>query len=301
MQAVRCRGLTKRYGSKAVVDGLDLGIDAGEVFGFLGPNGAGKTTTTRMLLGLIRIDSGDAWLLGSKVPCPGRLREIGAMIEEPVFYPWMTGRRNLEVLAAEGAAVSPTAVAEALDITSMSAAGDRKVKTYSQGMRQRLGLAAAVLRHPALVLLDEPANGLDPAGVHDLRLLLRRLADAGTAVFLSSHLLGEVEQVCDRVGIIDRGRLVRVGGLDSLSGHHRTRVTVEPNEAASASAALSAWAVTGSAPGELHVATDDSRAVNEALAKAGIFAASITAERLSLEEWFLATTQGEHPGASAPR
>jgi ABC-type multidrug transport system ATPase subunit len=301
MLAIRCRALTKRYGDRAVVDDLDLDVEEGEIFGFLGPNGAGKTTTARMLLGLIRVDSGDAWLLGSKVPCPARLGEIGAMIEEPAFYPWMTGRRNLKVLAAEGPSISSAAVDDALEITSITEAGDRKVRTYSQGMRQRLGLAAAVLRRPKLVLLDEPANGLDPAGIHDLRLLLRRLADEGTAVFLSSHLLGEVEQICDRVGVIDRGRLIRVGGLDSLSGRHRTRVAVAASETDTATSVLSSWEVTTPAPGELHVATDDARAVNEALAQAGIYAATITPERLSLENWFLATTKGDHHGAPTPR
>ena len=227
--------LTKRYGPRAVVDGLDLEVERGEVFGFLGPNGAGKTTTARMLLGLVRIDGGEASLLGSKVPCPARLGEIGAMIEEPAFYPWATGRRNLEILADEGDPVPAGAVADALELTGMTAAAELKVKVYSQGMRQRLGLAGAVLRRPPVVLLDEPANGLDPSGIHHLRLLLRHMADIGSTVFLSSHLLGEIEQVCDRVAVIDRGRLVAAGTLDSLGGtRKRVQVSVTPADTAAA-------------------------------------------------------------------
>jgi ABC-2 type transport system ATP-binding protein len=294
MLVMRCRGLTKRYADKAVVDALDLDVEQGEVFGFLGPNGSGKTTTARMLLGLIRPDDGEAWLLGSKVPCPERLPEIGAMIEEPAFYPWMSGRRNLEIVAAEGGPVPHGGIDEALRLVHLAVAADRKVKTYSQGMRQRLGLAAAVLRRPSLVLLDEPANGLDPAGMHDLRDLLRHLADTGSTVFLSSHLLGEVEHVCDRVAIIDRGRLVRVGTVDDLGAGHRVRVVVSAPEATRAHSALSRWAVTRDGDGDLLVEGASGRDVNEVLVAAGIFADAITPERLSLEEWFLAVTEGEH-------
>jgi ABC-2 type transport system ATP-binding protein len=302
MLAIRCCGLTKRYGGKAVVDGLDLEVDQGEVFGFLGPNGSGKTTTVRMLLGLITPDAGDAWLLGSKVPCPQRLAEIGAMVEEPAFYPWMSGRRNLEIIADEGGPVPPGGVDEALELVNIAVAADRRVRAYSQGMRQRLGLAAAVLRRPALVLLDEPANGLDPAGIHDLRELLRHLAEAGSTVFLSSHLLGEVEQVCDRVAIIDRGHLVVVGTVADLgSAHDRIRVTVDADESPRVRSALSRWTVTGGGNGDFIVETASGRAVNEALVAADIFAAALTPERLSLEEWFLTLTEGEHHNASPTR
>ncbi|MFI5041800.1 MAG: ABC transporter ATP-binding protein [Acidimicrobiales bacterium] len=294
--------MTKRYGGRAVVDALDLEVEQGEVCGFLGPNGSGKTTTARMLLGLVRPDGGEAWLLGTKVPCPGRLPEVGAMVEEPAFYPWMSGRRNLEIIGDEGGPVPAGALDEALELAGIAAAADRKVKTYSQGMRQRLGLAAAVLRRPKLVLLDEPANGLDPAGIHDLRDLLRHLAESGCAVFLSSHLLGEVEQVCDRVAIIDRGRLLSVGTVDELAGaSQRVRVTVEPAEISRARSALSRWTVTSDGDATLIVADASGRDVNQALAGAGIFAAALAAQRLSLEEWFLATTEGEHRDAAAAR
>jgi ABC-type multidrug transport system ATPase subunit len=300
--AIRCCGLTKRYGGRPVVDALDLEVQQGEVFGFLGPNGSGKTTTARMLLGLISPNGGEAWLLGSKVPCPERLPEIGAMVEEPAFYPWMSGRRNLEVIGDEGGQVPPGGLDQALELAGIAAAADRKVKAYSQGMRQRLGLAAAVLRRPALVLLDEPGNGLDPAGIHDLRDLLRHLGHSGTTVFLSSHLLGEVEQVCDRVAIIDRGRLVSFGTVDDLAGaRQRVHVTVHAAETPRARSALSQWTVTSDGDGGLVVADAGGRDVNQALAAVGIVAAAVTPQRLSLEEWFLATTEGEHGHATAAR
>jgi ABC-2 type transport system ATP-binding protein len=293
--AIRCRGLTKHYGPRAVVDALDLDVERGEVFGFLGPNGAGKTTTARMLLGLVRADGGEASILGSRVPCPHRLGEIGAMVEEPAFYPWASGRRNLEILAGEGAPVPGGAVDNALGLAGIAGVADANVRTYSQGMRQRLGLAAAVLRRPAVVLLDEPANGLDPAGIHDLRQVLRHLAASGSAVFLSSHLLGEVEQVCDRVGVIDRGRLVAVGARERFDDvRRRVRVSVLPSETATARSALSRWTVTGVGDGELRVVGADGREVNQALAAVGIFATAVIPERPSLEEWFLALTDGDH-------
>jgi ABC-2 type transport system ATP-binding protein len=302
MLAIRCCGLTKRYGGNVVVDGLDLEVEQGELFGFLGPNGAGKTTTTRLLLGLVRPDAGQAWTLGSRVPCPERLLEIGAIVEEPAFYPWLSGRRNLEILGDAGGPVPAGAVDEALELAGIVTAANRKVKTYSQGMRQRLGLAAAVLRRPALALLDEPANGLDPSGIRELRDLLRRLSDAGTTVFLSSHLLGEVEQVCHRVAVIDRGRLVSVGAVDQLGGaDDRIRVSVQPTETSRARAALSNWAVTADAGGQLLVAGAGGREVNQALVAAGIFASALSTERLSLEERFLTMTEGEHRHAPVAR
>ena len=218
MAAIRCAGLTKRFRGHTAVDGLDLEVAEGELLGFLGPNGSGKTTTIRLLLGLLRADAGAAWLLGEHVPCPTRLAQVGAVVEEPAFYPWLSGRRNLEILADSGAPVGPRAVAQALERCGLDAAASRKVKAYSQGMRQRLGLAAALLRQPRLLLLDEPANGLDPAGIHQFRTLLRELADQGTTVLLSSHLLAEIAQVCDRGAIIHRGRLVACDAVSALTG-----------------------------------------------------------------------------------
>jgi ABC-2 type transport system ATP-binding protein len=305
MLAIRCSGLTKRYDGRAVVDGLDLEVEPGQVFGFLGPNGSGKSTTARMLLGLVRPDAGEAWLLGTKVPCPSRLGEIGAMIEEPAFYPWLSGRRNLEIVAGEGAPVGPVAIDDALALTGIAVAAGRKVKTYSQGMRQRLGLAAAVLRRPPLVFLDEPANGLDPAGIHDLRDVLGHLAESGSTVFLSSHLLGEVEQICRRVAVIDRGRLVTVGTVDELGGRRQqVRVLVAPDEVAPARTAVTAATagrVTSHGDASLVVTGAAGRDVSAALAAASIYPAAIIPERLSLEEWFLTITEGEHRDAPVAR
>jgi ABC-2 type transport system ATP-binding protein len=216
IDAIRCVGLTKRFGGRAAVDRLDLQVQQGEVFGFLGPNGAGKTTTIRLLLGLLRADAGQAYLLGARVPCPERLGQIGAMVEEPVFYPWLSGARNLKILADTGAPVPADAVGKALERAGLTGVADRKVKTYSQGMRQRLGLAGALLGDPPVLLLDEPANGLDPAGMAWLRGLLRDLADEGRTILLSSHVLSEVAQTVDQVVIINEGRLRFAGLLEDL-------------------------------------------------------------------------------------
>jgi ABC-2 type transport system ATP-binding protein len=218
-EVIRCRGLGKRYGATAAVDGLDLAVEAGQVFGFLGRNGAGKTTTMRMLLGLIRPTAGQAWLNGRQVPDPGGLADVGAMIEEPAFYPWLTGRRNLAVLALCGPPLrtGKDQVTAVLGRVGLAGVADHKVKTYSQGMRQRLGLAAALLRDPAVLLLDEPSNGMDPAGIREFRTLLRSLADQGRTVFLSSHLLAEVAQVCDQVAVLADGRLVNQGRVEDLA------------------------------------------------------------------------------------
>jgi ABC-type multidrug transport system ATPase subunit len=277
------------------VDRLDLQVVAGEVFGFLGPNGAGKTTTIRLLLGLLRADAGQAWLLGERVPCPAQLAQVGAMVEEPAFYPWMSGRRNLRVLAKTGAPVGRNAVEEALAQSGLSAVAGRKVKTYSQGMRQRLGLAVALLRKPRLLLLDEPANGLDPAGIREFRTLLRELAGEGVAVFLSSHLLGEVEQVCDRVAIIDRGHLVAVGTTAELGrGEERVRVTLRPDDEPAAIAVLAGAGLSagreGERPGTLLVDSASGRDVNMTLAHGEIFAEAVGLARSGLEERFLAIT-----------
>jgi len=302
IDAIRCVGLTKRFGGRAAVDRLDLQVQQGEVFGFLGPNGAGKTTTIRLLLGLLRADAGQAYLLGARVPCPERLGQIGAMVEEPVFYPWLSGARNLKILADTGAPVPADAVGKALERAGLTGVADRKVKTYSQGMRQRLGLAVALLRDPRLLLLDEPANGLDPAGIREFRTLLRDLAEAGVTVLLSSHLLGEVEQVCHRVAVIDQGRLVAAGTTGDLGrGEERVRVRVRAEDEAAALALLSGYQVDRQADGGLLVTAVGGREVNQVLALGGVFAESIAPYRSGLEERFLAITRPEVDGAAAPR
>jgi len=284
------------------VDSLDLQVAEGEVFGFLGPNGAGKTTTIRLLLGLLRADAGQAWLLGERVPCPAQLAQVGAMVEEPAFYPWMSGRRNLRILAKTGAPAAKHAAEEALAQAGLDAVAGRKVKTYSQGMRQRLGLAVALLRRPRLLLLDEPATGLDPAGIREFRTLLRELAGQGVTVFLSSHLLGEVEQVCDRVAIIDQGHLVAVGTTAELGrGEERVRVTLRPDDEPAAIAVLASAGLTasreGEQPGTLLVDSASGRDVNMTLARGEIFAEAVGLARSGLEERFLAIT---NPSTGAP-
>jgi ABC-type multidrug transport system ATPase subunit len=307
VNAIEVVGLRKQYrrlrgGATLAVDGLDLQVAEGEVFGFLGPNGAGKTTTIRLLLGLLRADAGVAWVLGERVPCPRRLGEIGAIVEEPAFYPWLSGRRNLLVVAGTGPPVPDRAVDAALERAGLAEAADLKVKAYSQGMRQRLGLAAALLRSPRLLILDEPANGLDPAGIREFRTLLRGLGDEGATVFLSSHLLGEVEQVCDRVAVVDRGRLVQAGTVSELGrGEERVRVLVASGEQQAALALLDGLQTRVDGPGVLLVRGATGRQVNQALAQGGVYAESVVVERAGLEERFLAITRGEGNGAPAPR
>ena len=298
---IECRGLTKRYRGATALAGLDLTVEAGQVFGFLGPNGAGKTTTLRILLGLVTPTAGQAWLNGHQVPDPGGLAQVGSMIEEPAFYPWLTGRRNLEVLALSGPALpgQEDPIAAALDRADLTTVADRKVKGYSQGMRQRLGLAAALMRRPALLLLDEPANGMDPAGIKEFRTLLRSLADDGTTVFLSSHLLAEVEQVCDEVAVIRAGRLVAQGPTAGLATA-RIRVVVDPADQRAARALLGRWPPRAAGPADLLVEAGDGRAVNEVLGQAGIWARQIVLERPGLEEAFLELT-GQVDHAAAPR
>jgi ABC-2 type transport system ATP-binding protein len=189
MDVIACTRLTKRFGATVAVDRLDLRVGAGQVYGFLGPNGAGKTTTIRMLLGLIAPTGGAIELLGGRLPDPRLTARAGSMIEEPAFYPWLTGRQNLQVLAATSGGVPAQEIGRVLGLTGLTGAASRKVRTYSQGMRQRLGIAAAMLGRPPLLIIDEPTNGLDPSGIRDIRELLRELAADGTTIFLSSHLL----------------------------------------------------------------------------------------------------------------
>ncbi|HEY0542076.1 MAG TPA: ABC transporter ATP-binding protein [Actinoallomurus sp.] len=295
MEIIRCEGLTKRYGVTVAVDELNLSVESGQVFGFLGSNGSGKTTTMRMLLGLVRPTSGRAWVNERPLPDPDGLARIGAIIEEPAFYTWMTGRRNLRVLALHGPPLpGPSSIDTALERVGLSAVADRKVKVYSQGMRQRLGLAAALLRDPALLVLDEPTNGMDPAGIREFRALLRSLADDGTTVFLSSHLLTEIEQVCDRVAVVNQGRLVEQGRVGELaSARPMVRVVLDEADHDTALGLLARWPVRTEGPGTLVVDDTEGREVNKALGRGGVWARQVRVERPGLEEAFLRLTATE--------
>jgi ABC-2 type transport system ATP-binding protein len=292
VDAIRCEGLTKRYASTVAVDRLDLAVGAGAVFGFLGPNGSGKTTTMRMLLGLIRPTAGRGWLNGRPLPDPAGLSRIGAMIEEPAFHPWLSGRCNLEVLALCGPRLAgANAIDRAVERVGLSGVASRRVKTYSQGMRQRLGLAVALMRSPTLLMLDEPTNGMDPAGIHEFRALLRSLAEDGTTVFLSSHLLAEVEQVCDEVAVLNAGRLVQQGPVGELrTNPARVRVVVSEHDQPLARRLLARWPLRTDGPDTLLVDHVNAREVNEALGCGGVWAIEVSVERVGLEEAFLQLT-----------
>jgi ABC-type multidrug transport system ATPase subunit len=287
--------LTKRYGDRVVaVDRLALRVRRGEVYGFLGPNGAGKTTTLRMLLGLVRPTSGDASVLGAPPGSPPGLARIGAMVEGPGLYPYLSGRDNLCVLA--GHAGVPRGRVEAVlgEVGLRDRAGDR-AGTYSMGMRQRLGVAAALLKDPELLVLDEPTNGLDPAGMAEMRAFVAGLAQRGVTVLLSSHLMGEVEQVCDRVGVIRSGVLVAEGTVAQLRGQARLRVRAEPPEQAlEVLRALPGAGEVTRVGDELEVATGAAEAseINRALVHAGIAVSELHARRASLEDVFLELTTG---------
>ncbi len=221
--AIRTDGLTKRFRSGQVaVDGIDLAVPRGAIYGFLGPNGSGKTTTIRMLLGLISPTRGHAELLGGRMPTAGPrvLPRVGSLVEGPAFHPYLSGRANLDRLDAADAtadpATRPARAGSALERVGLTAAAGKLYRQYSLGMKQRLGLAAALLRRRDLLILDEPTNGLDPQGTREVRNLLREVADAGATVLVSSHLLGEIEQVCTHLGIMSNGRLVAQGSRDEL-------------------------------------------------------------------------------------
>lgn len=300
--ALATQGLRKRYGSRVALDGLDLSVPLGVVYGFLGPNGAGKTTTMRLLTGLIHPDGGTIEVLGRPFGRQDRHRlfEVGALIETPSFYPYLSGRENLRALAATGAHTSRGRIEELLEVVGLRERARDKVQTYSLGMKQRLGIAAALLSDPRLLLLDEPANGLDPAGIVAMRETLRHLASTGKTVFVSSHVLGEVQQLADVVGIIASGRLVREGPIDQLLlGEGEVRVRVSRDQIEPASTALGALVPGGvigavGDDGWLAVRIDPARAadVNRALAQAGIYASGLEAGS-DLESLFLELTRGE--------
>jgi ABC-type multidrug transport system ATPase subunit len=288
--------LTKRFGQVVAVDEVDLDVRAGDRYGFLGPNGSGKTTVVRMLLGLVYATSGTIEVLGQPVPrrISAALPQIGSLIEAPSAYGHLSGRANLALIDAAGAGQlgrrrdRRRRIGEALDRVGLGGVDDRAVKKYSLGMRQRLGLAAALLRSPRLLVLDEPTNGLDPQGIREVRDLLLELNAAGSTVFLSSHQLAEVEQLCTRVGVLDRGRLVlqdELAALRPLTG----RVIVRSPDADRAAALLEGRIAHREAD-MLIVADAEPAAVNSQLVAAGLRISEISAERSSLEDLVLSVT-----------
>jgi ABC-2 type transport system ATP-binding protein len=291
MNPVETTALTKQFGAVAAVKDLDLTVRAGEVYGFLGPNGAGKTTTLRMLLGLIRPTSGSVRLLGKP---PGSLDRVGALIEGPAFYPYLSGRKNLLVLAGH-AGVARSRVDHVLDTVGLTGRAADRYSTYSLGMKQRLGLAAALLKDPQLLILDEPTNGLDPAGMADMRVTIRDLAANGCTVLLSSHLLTEVEQICDRVGVISRGLLVAETTVTDLRSGGTLRVVAHPVEQArDVLAAMIGTSRVRSADTalDLEVEPGQSAKINAELVGAGVSVSELRWHEPDLEQTFLELTGG---------
>ena len=288
------RALTKRYGRVLAVDRVDLEVREGDRYGFLGPNGSGKTTVVRMLLGLVYATSGEIEVMGRPVPSKVAevLPRIGALIEGPSCYGHLSGRANLGLIDASGKRRGlrnrKQRIDEALERVGLAGVDNRAVKKYSLGMRQRLGLAAALLREPRLLVLDEPTNGLDPQGIREIRDLLAELNKAGTTVFLSSHQLAEVEQLCTRVGIVDRGRLVLQQDLDELRAP-TGRVMVRTPDADRAAALLDGR-VERRDGDRLLIADADPAEVNARLVAAGLRVSEIGPERRSLEDLMLSVT-----------
>jgi ABC-2 type transport system ATP-binding protein len=297
--AIRISGLVKTYGQVRALDGLDLQVRQGVVYGFLGPNGAGKTTTMRILTGLMRADEGRVELFGRPLRWLDRrpMQDVGALIESPAFYPYLSGRDNLRVLSGIGAAPRAGRVDEVLELVHLLDRGRDRYETYSLGMKQRLGIAAALLNDPPLLLLDEPANGLDPAGIVDMRALLQGLAAAGKTVFVSSHILPEIQQIADEVAIILHGRLVRAGPLDHLLGESgEIRIHVDPAAVPRAAEVLHGLAsevhVDGRGPGWMSVTAGPTRAaeLNRTLVQSGVDVVGLEVGS-DLESLFLSLTE----------
>jgi ABC-2 type transport system ATP-binding protein len=293
---VETKDLTKRYGNVRAVDRLNLAVRPGEVYGFLGPNGAGKTTTLRMLLGLVRASSGTAAVLGRAPGDPETLVRVGALVEEPAFYPYLSGRDNLRVLA-RFARIGEHGIDEVLDAVDLLGRANDRVKTYSQGMRQRLGVAATLLKDPELLILDEPTNGLDPAGMTEMRALIRRLGSGDRTVLLSSHLLSEVEQVVDRVGVISHGSLIVEGAVDEIRGRGSVLVRAEPLPAARERLErLLGPERVEVVDGTLRLDSDPARLsqINRELVLAGVAVSELRPVERTLEDVFLELTGEEN-------
>jgi len=297
---IEARGLVKRYGALTAVDHVDMTVEAGTVYGYLGPNGAGKTTSLRMLLGLIRPDAGTARLFGRDPLVEGAaaLDGVAGFVEAPRFYPYLSGRRNLELMAALDGGDAADRIDDALVTVGLDGRDGDKVKGYSHGMKQRLGIGAALLRDPRLLLLDEPTTGLDPAGMRDMRELVRRLAADGITVLLSSHLMGEVEELCDRVAIVRSGRVIYEGELDALLRSTGQRYQLRTTDDARA------WDVCSyrpdlvdlrRGPDGISFAADEREVglLSLALAHNGVGVVALVPATESLEQLFFRFTEGD--------
>ena len=293
---VEVRGLVKTYGPNRVVDAVDLTVEQGDIYGYLGPNGAGKTTTLRMMLGLIRRDGGSVKLFGRDPAAGvGALEHVAGFVEAPTFYPYLTGRENLEFLGTLDGGVPGRRLDEVLDRVGLLDRACDRVGTYSLGMRQRLGIAASLMRSPKLLVLDEPANGLDPAGMRDLRALVSSLPEQGVTVLYSSHLLSDVEEVCNRVAIVNGGKISFEGRLDELRASFAAPYRLETGDdgralvAAKASGALDARIENGAV--WLEASSDVVDRLTVTLGRAGIPIRSLGQERRTLEDLFFRLTE----------
>jgi ABC-2 type transport system ATP-binding protein len=304
---IEVRGLIKRYGELTAVAGVDLTVNTGDVYGYLGPNGAGKTTSLRMMLGLIRPTAGTVRLFG-RDPMEGvrALDGVAGFVEAPTFYPYLNARRNLELLAAFDGHGAPERIDQALDTVELSSRAGDRVGGFSHGMRQRLGIAAALLRDPRLLLLDEPATGLDPAGMRDMRLLIHRLAGQGMTVLLSSHLLTEVEDVCNRVAIVRSGRIVYEGEIAALKRGAGISYRLETTDDQRALAVCRAQpGVTDSQideHGRIIFTADEAAAaeLSQALVEAGALIRVLAPQRVTLEDLFFSFTEGDGQSPASP-
>ncbi|MFH1464626.1 MAG: ABC transporter ATP-binding protein [Pseudomonadota bacterium] len=299
--ALELKGLTRRFGARIAVSDLNLRVEQGDLYGFLGPNGAGKTTTMRCVLGLIRRDAGEVAIFGDTDPVRQR-RFVGSLVESPRFHEWMSGRANLRLACAYAGQGDEADIAQALDRVGLAGRGDDRVRTYSHGMRQRLGIARALVGHPKLLMLDEPTNGLDPRGMREVRDLLRILVERdGLTVFLSSHLLAEIEALCNRVGILDQGRLSAEGEVSTLvrglAGDEQLEVGFEDaDRARDAIVAIEGAEVIGSGDaGRLRVLVRGMTAadLNRRLVEAGQPPNAIVPQGRRLEDLYLARTRDE--------
>ena len=302
---IEVRDLVKRYGALTAVDRVNLTVQPGDVYGYLGPNGAGKTTSLRMMLGLIRPTEGSVRLFGrDPMDSVRALEGVAGFVEAPTFYPYLSGRRNLELLAAYDGGGARERIDNALETVELAGRARDRVGGYSHGMRQRLGIAAALLRDPKLLLLDEPTTGLDPGGMRDMRVLVKQLAGQGITIMLSSHLLAEVEDVCNRVAIVRQGRIVYEGEIDALKRGAGTTYRLQTTDDIRALEVCRAWPGVDNVNNGLAITfmadADTVAKLSRALVESGALIQALTPQSASLEELFFSLTEGEAVPAESP-